>query len=104
MSSIRPQIRHGAGNTSEAKPSQIPRSCERTAVVSDLTVRLAYAWGFLDGKGNLRQGLLTFTPKGNFPDHTRRSGKTRLWRILLQQSLFLFFLTRETVARPRHCF
>ena len=43
VSSIRAQIRHGAGNTSEARASRIPRHCDRTEAPSQATLRQAYA-------------------------------------------------------------
>jgi hypothetical protein len=43
VSSIRAQIRHGAGNASEASASHIPRKWDRTESATPATVRQAYA-------------------------------------------------------------
>jgi hypothetical protein len=40
---IRLQIRHGAGNASEASASHIPRKWDRTESATRATVRQAYA-------------------------------------------------------------
>ena len=43
VSSIRAQIRQGAGNTSEARASRIPRHWERTEALGQATLPQAYA-------------------------------------------------------------
>lgn len=43
VSSILAQIRHGAGNTSEASASRIPRNWDRTEADSQPTMRQAYS-------------------------------------------------------------
>src|SRR4029077_96651 len=49
VSSIREQIRHGAGSTSDASDSQIPRKWARTELATPATVRPAYAGSRLRG-------------------------------------------------------
>jgi hypothetical protein len=43
VSNILAQIRHGAGNTSEASASRIPRNWERTEAENRSTMRQAYS-------------------------------------------------------------